>query len=210
MIKLAFSSVAVLSFVCLGTQASEAQVVTSYYAGAAPVAPLTYTAYSPGQFLAAPTVAAVAPVYTANRFSGAIYGAPVIGVVPVRQGLFGLRTAYVPVVASTTYALPAATMVAPVAAYPAVAAYPTVATPYAAARPVISTVPYGTTGYSGPVQAAYPAATYAPNAVIQSGFRGTSPSPVYAAPLQYTPTMTAPTITAPVVSFYPGAVMSMQ
>ena len=202
MIKLAFKAVVVLGFVCLSAQPSEAQVVTSYYTGPAPVAPLAYTAYSPGQFLTAPTAVPVAPTYVVNRFSGAVYGSPVIGVVPVRRGLFGLRTAYVPVVAPTAYAVPAPTVIA---AYPYVAGYPSVAAPYAAARPVISTVPYGTTGYTSPAQVAYPAATYAPNAVIQSGFRGTVPVSGYAAPLQYTPT-----ITAPGVSFYPGAVMSMQ
>ena len=230
MIKLMFSVAFVLGFVCLGAKSSDAQIVTSYYTGPAPVAPLTYSAYSPGQFLAAPTVAAVAPAYSVNRFgapayaapvyAAPAYGAPVVGVVPVRRGLFGLRTAYVPVVAPTAYAVPAATVVAPIAAYP------TVAAPYAAARPVMSSVPYyGTSGYPspaqvfppqafpaqaypaqiGPAQVAYPAATYAPNAVIQSGFRGTVPVSGYAAPLQYTPALTAPGI-----SFYPGAVMSMQ
>ena len=181
MIKLTFSVVTFLGFVCLGARSSESQVVTSYYAGPTAIAPLTYSVYSPGQFLAGPTVAPVVPAYTvtANRVSGAVYGAPVIGVVPVRQGLFGLRTGYVPVVA-------------PIA--------------YSAARPVISMLPYGSAGYAAPAQVAYPVATYAPNAVIQSGFRGTVPVSGYApAPLQYTPA-----ITAPGISFYPGAVMSMQ
>lgn len=203
MIKLTFGVVTFLGFVCLGDRSSEAQVVTSYYAAPTAIAPLAYSAYSPGQFLAAPTVAPVVPAYTvtANRVSGAVYGAPVIGVVPVRQGLFGLRTRYVPVIAPTAFAVPAPTTVIP-------AAYPTVAAPYAAARPVISSLPYGSAGYAGyaPAQVAYPAATYAPNAVIQSGFRGTVPVSGYTpAPLLYTPA-----ITAPGISFYPGAVMSMQ
>ncbi len=209
MIKLTFSVLTFLGFVCLGARSSEAQVVTSYYAAPTAVAPLTYSAYSPayspGQFLAAPTVAPVVPAYTvtANRVSGAVYGAPVIGIVPVRQGLFGLRTVYVPVVAPTAFAVPTTTVVIPTA-YPTVAA-PYAAAPYAAARPVISSLPYGSAGYA-PAQVAYPAATYAPNAVIQSGFRGTVPVSGYApAPLQYTPA-----ITAPGISFYPGAVMSMQ
>ncbi len=201
MIKLTFSVVTFLGFVCLGAKSSESQVVTSYYAGPAAVTPLTYSAYSPGQFLAAPTVAPVVPAYTvtANRVSGAVYGAPVIGVFPVRQGLFGFRTRYVPVVAPTAFAVPATTVVL-------ATAYPTVAAPYAAARPLITTLPNGSAGYAAPAQVAYPAATYAPNALIQSGFRGTVPVSGYApAPIQYTPA-----ITAPGMSFYPGAVMSMQ
>ncbi len=138
---------------------ADAQVVTNYYGA-----------------VAAP---AVAP---------AVYAAPIqtpviVGRVPVRTGLFGLRTTYIPVLAPS---------VIPASGY-AVA-------PYAAARPVVVAQPPVVANYAPSYAANYapsyaanyaPTPVYQPNAVVQSGFRGAG---------TFSPYVTPPT--APVTSYY--------
>ncbi len=169
MLKQITTVLAVAGSALLGIEQANAQVVTSYYAAPAPVA--------------------AAPLYAAP-----IGGSPIVGSIPVRRGLFGLRTEYVPVFAPGLY--PAAV------AAPVVAA-PLVASPYQAARPIIAPTPYyATPNYAAPYSSAYapavPATPYVPNSVYQSGYRGVAPLPYQ----PYAP--------APVQSFYPGAVITFQ
>ncbi len=198
---------------------ANAQVVTSYYGAPvlvpASAAPTVYQAYY------APPVA-TSPVVTS----------PVIGVIPVRSGLFGWRTTYVPVLAPATLApatLAPATL-APITLvpsasyttnYPPSYASPTYGVPYGADRPVIG-VP-STIG---------PAYGQNPGAVVQSGYRGIEPATSYLPPsvVQSTNTSLAPPTAGlpfyaipsnvnppavpynaqPGVTFSPGSVMTMQ
>ena len=138
---------------------ANAQIVTSFFApNVAPGAELTAAPFAP----AAPAFSSV-PVMQAVP-------ATVIGSIPVRRGLFGLRTEFIPVYSSSV---------------PVAAAFP--------AAPI-------TSGFA-PVTAASPVISPMPNAVIQSGFRGVMPgfgvSPVGVAPQR-------------VITFFPGAIMTMQ
>jgi hypothetical protein len=216
----------VIGVALLGVDESQGQIVTSYY-----VAPTAVVAPAP-----VVATAVVRPV------------APVVGAIPVRRGLFGLRTEYVPVLGQ-------AAVVAPAVVAAPIAAYPTVTANYLSARPVISAVPYAanyaapyTANYAAPYAANYAApyaanfaapytanyavpysanyatpytanygaiptaSTYLPNAVVQSGYRGTSTviSGYAPAPLQYAPVIPAAPVAIPVTTFYPGAVMTMQ
>lgn len=151
-------------FALLGVDEAKAQIYTSAYAAPAPVV--------------------VAPVLAAPALAVPATASPIVGTIPVRRGLFGLRVEYIPVLAP--------------GAFPAAVAAPVVVSPYQAARPIIAPTPYWAAPY-GANRPALPAANpLVPNAVIQSGYRGV-------APIQYLPA--AP---APVTSFYPGAVMTMQ
>jgi hypothetical protein len=213
-ITLAFVSLAIAWITPGDVGTANAQVVTSYYGAPvlvpASVAPTVYQAYY------APPVA-TSPVVTS----------PVIGVIPVRSGLFGWRTTYVPVLAPATLA--PATLApanfAPSASYttnyPPSYASPTYGVPYGAARPVIG-VP-STIG---------PAYGQNPGAVVQSGYRGIEPATSYLPPsvVQSTNTSPAPPTAGlpfyaipsnvnppavpynaqPGVTFSPGSVMTMQ
>ncbi len=177
---------------------AHAQVVTSYYA--------PYTAYSVP--VSAPAV--VAPAVAAS---------PLVGTLPIRTGLFGLRTTHVPVYGPATVAAVAATVPSYSAAMPAYSAampavptyssampaytsalpaYSTSVPSYAAARPVITASPYS----SG---------VAVPSTVYQSGYRGyTSYYGSTPAPLQIPSTLGVAPAVVPVNTFYPTAVMSMQ
>jgi len=190
--------------ICVPASA-KAQVVTSFFA---PVAP---------------SVTAV-PVTSPT----------VIGSIPVRRGLFGLRTEQIPVFApvNTFTASP----VFPAATY--TVARPVFAGPgYSSpvfAGPGYSSPGYSSPGFSSPVTlssppAAIPVSAYSsgafafpiapapmPNAVIQSGFRGVTPTfpsnppPVFAAPSFAPPVFATPGFATPINTFFPGAVMTMQ
>lgn len=151
-----------------------AQVVTSYYAPAAVVQ---------------------APVVAAPVVAAPVVSSPILGTISVRRGLFGWRTENVPVLAPGTAIAPVASAPALTSAYQA--ARPIVTMPYQVARPAYVAAPMVTTT-AAPVQT--PTSTYVPNAVIQSGYRGT-------APLPFVPIPTAP---VQVNTFYPGAVMTMR
>lgn len=195
MIKTASRVVMALAPLTLMVTSADAQIVTSYYAPQV-VAPSTSLAYTPG--------AVLTPAVTS----------PVIGTLPVRRGLFGLRTEHVPVFAGTPVVAPVAGVVT--AARPVVSAYsvpyPAYSVPYAAARPVITAapvfnnVPMYTSGTA--LSVVNPAL---PNAVVQSGYRGVTPMvPMNTAPVLVAPARSYPLNAGPYNSFYPGAVMTMQ
>ncbi len=198
---------------------AQAQVVTSYYA--------PYTAYS---------VPTVAPAVVAP----AVAASPLVGTLPVRTGLFGLRTAHVPVygtapvatvsaVAVPTYS---AAMPAYSAAMPAVptysAAMPAVST-YSAAMPAVPAYSAAMPAYTSalpaysaampsyaaarPVVTASPSSSgvAVPSTVYQSGYRGYSSYYGAApAPLTVPSALGVSPVVVPVNTFYPTAVMSMQ
>jgi hypothetical protein len=195
MTKIAPRVVMALAPLALMVTSAEAQIVTSYYAPQV-VAPSTSLAYAPGAVLT-PAVAS-----------------PIVGTLPVRRGLFGLRTEYVPVLAGAPVVAPVAGVVT--AARPVVSAYsvpyPAYSLPYASARPVITTapainsVPMYTSGTA--LSVVNPTL---PSAVVQSGYRGFVPmGPVNPAPVIVTPAPSYPFNAGPYNSFYPGAVMTMQ
>ena len=184
---------------------ADAQIVTSYYAPQATV-PGTSIAYTPGAVLTPAVVAQ--PVVTS----------PVIGTIPVRRGLFGLRTEQVPVFSGAPV-VASVPMVAPVSgitavARPAVSAFslPYNSAPYASARPIVSVAPLAS---SAPIYTSGTAMSVVnpplPNALIQSGYRGAVPvMPVGPAPVMVAPAPVYPFNAGPYNSFYPGAVMTMQ
>ena len=178
--------------VLLGLSTSaQGQVVTSFYA--------------PGPALTIPS-SAVVPVTAPT----------VVGQIPMRRGLFGWRTENVPVFA-------AAPMVMAAPALPvATSSFPVTTLMSQAARPVVSTwptvvVPQPSLGSQASFSSgafAFPAtAAPVPNAVIQSGFRGMTPT--YSsgfAPLAIPvgPVFGVPVFGVPVNTFAPGSVMTMQ
>lgn len=130
--------------------------------------------------------------------------AGVVGTIPVRKGLFGWRTENVPV-----FAAPA--VGTPVVAAPF--AVPAASSMYQAARPVITTLPATVvpqTSFSAGAFGVPAMPAPVPNAVIQSGFRGTTPiysSGFAPATIPVGPLMGVP---VPINSFAPGSVMTMQ
>lgn len=122
----------------------------------------------------------------------------VVGRIPMRRGLFGWRTENVPVFAAAP-----TVMVAP--------ALPVATSMYQAARPVVTTFPstiVPQTSFSSGAFAFPAAPAPVPNAVIQSGFRGTAP--IYSSGFAPVAIPVAPVFSVPVNTFAPGSVMTMQ
>lgn len=188
---------------CLQANSADAQVVTSFFAP--PTSPGgTSIAFMPGATLTPAVVAQ--PVVVAQP--------AVIGTVPVRRGLFGLRTEHVPVFAGAPV-IASSGIVVPASGITTVAR--PINSPFVAARPVIASTPVvAGTFVPGNVQtsAMVPmvSSPTLPSATVQSGFRGTGPimTPINSAPVIIAPAPTFPFNGGPFNTFTPGSVMTMQ
>jgi len=141
---------ATLAICALSADQSQAQVVTSYYIGPAPA-------------VATPAVAT--PVITTPGVTTpGVTTPPIIGTIPVRAGLFGLRTDYIPVFGAPV--APATAITAPLVSGPIGSL------PYQSGRPVIAPSPYGVaTPYQpGSVYAPAPAYGYGYNSFYSGSF----------------------------------------
>jgi hypothetical protein len=201
--------VMVAAMSCLQASSADAQVVTSFFAP--PTSPGgTSIAFMPGATLTPAVVAQ--PMVVAQPV--VVAQPAVIGTVPVRRGLFGMRTEHVPVFAGAPV-MASSGVVVPASGMTTLAR--PINSPFVAARPVITSTPVVTgTFVPGTVQtsAMVPmvSSPVLPSATVQSGFRGTGPimTPINSAPVIIAPAPTFPFNGGPFNTFTPGSVMTMQ